>query len=165
LNPEFPIRHAHDDELHLYIFGRMSAGEVKLLERHLSECGACNDKLGATAQLVARILKLSRDDASPNRRTEPRFHVSDVVFLRSLAPLLLDRWPVQIIDVSKSGLGLLVPTRLLPDVIVQVQSGTTFALGEVRHSKQINERQFHTGIMLQDVIGARRSPSAALRQA
>jgi hypothetical protein len=72
----------------------------------------------------------------------------------------LTRWPVQIIDVSKSGLGLLVPLRLSPGVVVQIQSGTTFALGEVRHSRQISENKFHTGVRLQDVIAVRRPISA-----
>jgi Putative zinc-finger len=160
VNPDDPLPHAHDDELHLYIFGRLSAAEVDVLERHLSECAECTERLGATAQLVAKILNLSRDEAGTDRRTEPRFYLSDVVFLRSLSPALPDRWPVQIIDVSKSGLGLLVPLRLSPGVVVQIQSGTTFALGEVRHSRQISENKFHTGVRLQDVIAVRRPISA-----
>jgi anti-sigma factor RsiW len=155
LNPEVPIRHAHDDDLHRYVLGRLSAEEVDLLERHLLDCVECKDRLGATAQLVAKILSLSRDDPATNRRTEPRFRVSDPVFLRCLAPALPDRWPVRIVDISKNGLGLLVPTQLSPGSVVQVQSGTTFALGEIRHSRQISKHEFHIGISLQDIAAPR----------
>jgi hypothetical protein len=46
-------------------------------------------------------------------------HGCDAVFLRSLAPALPDRWPLQIVDVSKNALGVLVPTRLSLGVLVQ----------------------------------------------
>jgi hypothetical protein len=87
------------------------------------------------------------------------------LFLRCLAPLQRERWSVQIVDVSKNGLGLLAPTKLSPGVVVQIQSGTTFALGEVRHSRRISEHQFHIGIKLQDVVAAPWSPVAHLNQA
>jgi hypothetical protein len=152
VNPEVPIRHAVDDELHLYVLGRLSAKEAAVLERHVDDCAECQERLGATAQLVAKILNLTSRDAGPGRRTEPRFDITDVVFLRSMAPVLPERWRVQILNISKNGLGLLVPTRLSPGVVVQIQSGLTFALGEVVYSRQINEQQFHTGIRLQDMV-------------
>ena len=147
--------HADDDHLQLYVLGRLSTAEVDVLQRHVFDCAECKDRLGQTAQFVAKILNLQGDDGGVNKRTEPRFHISDAVFLRSFSPLLADRWPVQIVDVSKNGLGLLVPMHLSPGSLVQVQSGSTFALGEVRYSRQINEHQFHTGIRLQDVVALR----------
>jgi hypothetical protein len=145
-------QHAEDDDLQLYVLGRLSVTEVDVLERHVFDCAECKDRLDTTAQIVAKIFNLHRDDEHGNKRSEPRFRISDAVFLRSLAPTMPDRWPVQIVDVSTSGLGLLVPTRLSLGVLVQVQSGTTFALGEVRYCRQISEHQFHTGIRLQDVM-------------
>lgn len=152
LDPQAPVDHVQDDDLHLYVLGRLNAEKAGALERHLFDCAECKDRLGATAQLVAKILNLSRDNGVADRRTEPRFPVSDAVFLRSLAPALPDRWRVQIVDISKNGLGLLVPTPLPPGVVVQVQSGKTFALGEVMYYRQISEHQFHIGIKLQDVV-------------
>jgi hypothetical protein len=155
LNPEVPERHAQDDDLRLFVLGRLSAAEVAVLERHVFDCVECIDRLGATARVVAQIVNLLLDNAGANKRTELRFRISDAVFLRSLSPAMPDRWPVQIVDVSKNGLGLLVPTRLSPGGVVQVQSGTTFALGEVRHCREMGEHLFHAGIKLQDVVALR----------
>lgn len=152
VNHEFPAHHAEDDDLQRYVLSRLSATEVDVLERHVFDCAECKDRLGTAAKVVAKILNLQRDHEGADRRTEPRFDISDAVSLRSLSPALPDRWPVQIVDISKNGLGLLVPTRLPPGVLVQVQSGRTFALGEVRYSRQISEHEFHTGIRLHDVV-------------
>jgi len=163
VNPEVPAGHTEpadhtdDDDLQRYVLGRLSAAKAHVLERHVFDCTQCKDRLATTAQIAAKILNLQRDQEGANKRTEPRFRISDAVFLRSFAPALPDRWRVQIADVSKNGLGLLVPTRLSPGTVVQVQSGPTFALGEVKHSRQVGEHQFHTGIRLQDVV-ARPSP-------
>ena len=155
MNSEVPGHHAHDDDLQLYVPGRLSAAEVAVLEGHVFDCVECMDRLGTAARVVHKILNLLLDNAAADKRTEPRFHISDAVFLRSLSPAMPDRWQVQIIDVSKNGLGLLVPTRLSSGGVVQVQSGTTFALGEVRHCREISEHLFHAGIKLQDVVALR----------
>ncbi len=153
--------HVENEELQFYILGRLSADEVDVLERHVFQCPQCKDKLDMTAQIVAQLLKTQRDDRGPERRREPRLLTSDiaealdlapqVVRLRCFAPLLPERWPVEIIDVSKNGLGLLVPVQLPPGALVQVQVGKTFVLGEVTHSKKISDQEFRAGIGLQDV--------------
>jgi anti-sigma factor RsiW len=144
--------HAHDDDLQLYILGRLSATKVDTLERHVSNCSECNDRLAATARFVAHIIDLKRDSGASDQRVGPRFRSSDAGSLRCFSPLLPDRWPIQVIDVSRNGLGLIVPTNLPPGALVQVHIGRVFALGEVRYSKQISEHQFRTGIRLQDFI-------------
>ncbi len=144
--------HVHDDELRLYILGRLSASEVETLEHHVFDCAECKNRLDTTAQFVAHLVHLQRDYRSSDRRNEPRFRSSDAGFLRSFAPLSEERWPVQVIDVSRNGLGLLVPVRFSPGVLVQIQIDKTFALGEVMFSTEIGEREFRTGIRLQDVF-------------
>jgi hypothetical protein len=118
VNPEVPPHHAHDDDLQLYVLGRLNAAKVDVLERHVVDCAECKERLGTTAQVVAKISNLHRNDEGTDRRNEPRFHIADAVFLCCLAPALSDRWRVQIIDVSKNGLGLLAhatdPRRLGP---------------------------------------------------
>ena len=146
--------HADDDDLHLYILGHLSAAEVDVLERHLFHCPECTHRLGATVQVVAAF-NLQRHGRSSDKLSEPPFRSSDAGFLRSLSPLLPDRWPIQVIDTSKDGLILLVPTHLLPGSLIQVQIGKAFALGEVGDSKRISEYEFHTGIRLQDIVAGR----------
>jgi Putative zinc-finger len=149
VNPDVPTPHVSDDELQFYILGRLSPSDLRDLEQHVSDCPECKGRLSTAARFLVKIFDLQRDYSG--RRSEPRFRATDAGFLRSFSPLLPDRWPVQIIDVSKSGLGLVVPTRLSAGSLVQVQIGEAFALGEVRFSEQIGEGQFHTGIRVQDV--------------
>jgi anti-sigma factor RsiW len=157
VNPEDSVstHHVHDDQLPRYILGRLSEAEVDVLEHHVFQCPDCKGRLDTTARIVAQLVRIHRDSRGPNNRSEARFRISDPAFLRSLSPLLAHRWPVQVLDFSKNGVGLLVPTHLSPDGLVQVQIGKTFALGEVRYSRQIGEHQFHTGVRLQDVLGLR----------
>ena len=154
MNPEDPVstRHVHDDNLQLYILGRLSAAQVDDFEHHVLQCSECKTRLAATARFVAQIISLKRGDGRSDKRADPRFRTSDNGFLRCLAPLMLDRWPVQVIDVSRNGLGLLVPTRLAQGALVQVHIGDVFALGEVRYSHQITEHQFRIGIRLGDLV-------------
>jgi anti-sigma factor RsiW len=149
LNPDdsATIQHAHDDELQRYILGRLSAAEVDLLERHVLHCPECNARLAETARFVAQIIDLKRDQRASDQRADPRFRASQSGVLRCFSPLLPDRWPVQVIDVSKAGLGLLVPVSLAPGALVQLHIGAMFILGEVRYSKQVGNH-FRTGIRL-----------------
>jgi hypothetical protein len=147
-------RHASDDDLQLYIRGDLSAAEVDIVERHLSDCPQCKNRLVSAARFVAQIADLKRDDLKKNdghldRRAGPRFRASDTGFLRCFSPLLPGLWPIQTIDVSRNGLSFLVPINLAPGTLIQVHIGDIFALGEVRHSKQVGEHQFRAGIRLQ----------------
>lgn len=146
------IHHAPDDDLQLYILGRLSAAQVDVLEHHLSDCLECKDRLASTARFVARIVALKRDGPHSDKRAHPRFRTTDTGFLRCLAPLLPQRWRIQIVDVSGNGLGLLVPTRLSVGALVQVHIGDTFVLGDVRYCTQIGENQFRTGVRIQDLV-------------
>jgi hypothetical protein len=145
-------QHAHDDDLQFYILGHLSPAEVDVLERHVLDCPECRQRLAAAARFVAQIIDLERGSVHSDQRAGPRFRTSDAGVLRCFSPLLPDRWPIQIIDVSRDGLGLLVPVSLLPGSLVQVHIGDVFALGEVKYSKRISEHQFRTGIRLQDLI-------------
>ena len=145
--------HPHEDDLHLFVLGRMPAKDVEILERHVFQCPACEDRLASITRMVAQLNKVPTTRGGFDKRKEPRFRTSDTGFLRSFAPLIPARWPVQIVDVSKNGLGLEVPTSLALGSLVQVQIGKTFALGEVRHSTKIDEQRFHAGIRLLHTVG------------
>jgi hypothetical protein len=148
--------HVHDDDLQLYIHGRLDAVQVDVFERHVFSCPECKSRLETAARFVAQLVGLQGDHRSSDKRSEQRFRTSDTGFLRSFAPLLTERWPVQIVDVSKSGLGLLVSVHLAPGVLVQVQIGKTFVLGEVIYSKKAGEHRFRIGIRLQDILSRKK---------
>jgi hypothetical protein len=144
--------HVHEDELHSYTLSGLSDAPANALEGHVSHRPQCKGNLGGTTQFTSDLLNLDRATRGSDKRSQRRFQTSNTGFLRSLSPLLLDRWSVQIIDVSKDGLGLLLPIELSPGTLVQVQIDNTLALGEVRHSKRIGEHEFRTGLRLNAVL-------------
>ena len=154
MNPKdsVDVRHPHDDEVQLYILGRLPAAEVDLFERHLLNCPECTERLAASARFVAQIIDLKKDSGQSDRRMGPRFRTADTGSLRCFSPLLSERWPIQIVNVSRDGLGLLAPTGLSNGALVQVHVGDVFALGEVRYSKHVGENQYRTGVRLLDLV-------------
>src|ERR1700728_41813 len=88
LNPKVPVRHPQDDDLQVFVLVRLSAAEVAALERHVFDCVECIESLGTTARVVDKILNLLLDNAAADKQAEPRFHISDAVFLRSLSPAM-----------------------------------------------------------------------------
>jgi anti-sigma factor RsiW len=145
--------HPNVHDLHRYVLGHLAPTGVDVLEGHVFQCPACKDRLASIIVLVTQLDRAAAARGGADRRKEPRFRTSDTGFLRSFAPLMPDRWPVQIVDVSKNGLGLVIAASLAEGTWVQVQVGTAFALGEVRHCIPIDEQQFRTGIRLADIAG------------
>ena len=143
--------HIHEEALELYMHQRLGVSESEALEQHLLDCNECKQRLDKTVHFTAKTLVLQRVEAEPNQRAEPRFSSNDCGFLRSLSPLLPDRWPVRIVDVSRKGLGLVIPVRLAPGTMVQVRVGKTVALGDVVYSTRLSEHEFRVGLCLEDV--------------
>ena len=153
-NPRRPINppdarstcHAMDDDLKFDILGHLSAAEVDAFEHHISHCQECTGRLAATARFVAQIIDSKHDSSRSEQRGGPRSRASDACFLRCFSPLLPNLWPIQIRDVSKNGLGLLVPTSLPPGALVQVHIDDVFVLGE----SQVFQADQRTPISHQD---------------
>jgi hypothetical protein len=149
VNREVPAAHVSDDDLHLYILGRLNAEEVTVFQQHLVDCLDCANRLDAAARLVATILNVTRYQADKRARAQPLLQVSDVVLLRPLAPFSPERWRVKVLYVSEDSFGLLVPIRLSQGAVVQLQHGLTLIVGEVIDSRQLTHRQFEIGIRVQ----------------
>ncbi len=176
--------HPHQDDLDVYLLGRFPKSEIETLENHILHCPDCKDRIASIIKLkhlreqkavleqsiawLERYVRMSgraaavaQADQPPTAsggfdlRGEPRFCPASAGFVRSFAPLLPGRWPVEVVDVSKNGLGLLAPTSLAKGTLIQVQVGETFALGEVQHSTRIDEQRFHIGIWITDFVGKR----------
>jgi hypothetical protein len=81
-------------------------------------------------------------------RTEPRFASGDDAILHELNPLCFDRQNVRIVDVSKTGLGILAPKPILPGVIVQIRIKDMVELGTVRHCSDSGNKKYRIGLRL-----------------
>jgi len=145
--------HPHEDDLRQYVLGRLAAADVEILERHVFQCPTCEDRLASITRMVAQLSQAPTPPEGVDKRKEPRFRASDTGILRSFAPLLPDRWPVQILDIATNGLGLAAPISLAKGTLVQLQVGESFVLGDVRHSTQIDEQRFHVGVRVIHSLG------------
>jgi hypothetical protein len=147
------MAHVHDEEIQLYIRGQLEIAHTSTIEFHLTNCVRCQDQLKLTAKFFAQLAEFSTLQMAYGgleARTEPRFRAECTGTLQALKPMSPEHLSVRIINVSKNGLGLLVPRCLYPGTLVQVRIGGAFALGEVRYSRQVGE-QFQTGIHLEAV--------------
>ncbi len=126
--------HIHEDDLDLYVNGRLEPGHSATVESHLLDCDLCREKLSGSIGM--RFLLPYTEKPRPDRqykRLEPRFSTGDEAILQELNPLSVDRQTVQITDVSRSGLGLISAKNIYPGTVVQIRMGQTVEVGEVRY--------------------------------
>jgi hypothetical protein len=106
--------HLHEDDLQLYLSGRLESGRVTYAERHLLACRICRSQLSdCVGQRLALQIIAGPQTAATQKRSEPRFDTSGEGTLRELHPLSLERRMVKIVNVSKNGLGLVGPKAIL----------------------------------------------------
>ena len=139
--------HAHDDDLVLYIQGRLQPERLSAIDPHLFDCDLCRERLSRSigSQLVLHLIGKAKAD-DKRERSEPRFSTGSEAMLQELSPLSLDRQKVEIVDISKNGLGILAPKSLLPGTIVQVRINTAVELGEVRHCSARDDDGYRIGL-------------------
>ena len=148
-----PGRHASDQQLEDYVHGRLDEGETHAVESHLAGCAQCLSRLAETVKFFLKLstLKLEDGRAAREKRREPRFSTEGSATVKLLDPLNLEGSPVEIINVSRSGLKLRSHRRLTVGSIVQVRLKDTFILGEVRYCKPCSE-DFCAGVQIYDVV-------------
>ena len=148
--PEKPDSvHAREDDLELYIHGRLEPQQASTLEAHLLECKSCREHLCRCIGLNLRLSPTGgAKSAEEYERSELRFRTGDRALLRELNPLSMDRHSIKIVDVSKNGLGILAPKSVFPGTIVQVQIQNDVELGEVRYCTPSGEGEYRVGLRL-----------------
>ena len=110
--------HAHEDDLKLYARGRLEPGYIATIESHLLECKNCRERLSRSIGLGKPLQPSQEIKKMKYERSEPRFSAGDHAVLQELSPLSVDRQTVEIVDVSRNGLGVLAPKPLMPGIIV-----------------------------------------------
>lgn len=126
--------HVHEDDLELYVRGRLEPDYTSTVESHLWECQTCRDRFSQSIGLQLLLHPIGKIKPKEKyQRSEPRFGAGDHAVLQELSPLSLDRQIVEIVDVSRNGLGILASKSVLRGTIVQVRIKDAVELGEVRH--------------------------------
>ena len=141
--------HISEDDLVLYLRGRVESERVSSIEQHLLECKTCRLQL---SNCFGQRLALQRASGpkvdQTQKRTEPRFDTEGDGTLQELLPLSLDRHKVSIVNVSKNGLGLVSSKAILPGTIVQLRIKDIVELGNVRYCSAVDNDGFRIGVRL-----------------
>ena len=91
------------------------------------------------------------------RRRHRRVSTDDPALMRMVEPYSPVRWMIRVVDVSKSGMKLLVPSSIKPGSLVQVHMNDTSVLAKVRHCAMADPKVgpdglFHAGVEIQHVF-------------
>jgi hypothetical protein len=143
--------HADDNDLERYLRG--SGDNVDDLEAHIETCPSCRNRLACHAKFAssrAWLSPLRSIRGEKDQRREPRIATDQTGSMRILSPLTTNRENVRILDVSKSGMKVRVPSPVAMGAIVQVRVKNTHVLGEVRYCIEADEG-FDIGLLIQDV--------------
>lgn len=141
--------HAHEDDLGMYVRGTLEQEHTSVLESHLLECPSCRELLAQCIGLQLLVHPTGKTRWKQKyERSESRFNTGDDGIFQELNPLSVDRQRVQIVDVSKNGLGIIAPKSVFPGTIVQVRIGSSVELGEVRHCSEWKENGYRIGLRL-----------------
>ena len=141
--------HAHEDDLELYVRGRLAPERVSALDSHLLECRTCRERLARSIGLQLIVHPTGKAKSKEkDERSEPRFNTGDDAIFQELSPLSLERQDVKIVDVSKNGVAILTPRSVMPGTIVQVRIKNNVELGEVRHCAAWGDEGYRIGLRL-----------------
>ena len=140
--------HLHEDDLELYLRGRLESERLASTETHLLECKICRLQLSNCLgqRLAVQIVAGPHTDTT-QKRSEPRFDTDGEGTLQEIHPLLMERRKVRIVNVSKNGLGLVSPKAILPGTIVQLRIKDIVELANVRYCSASAEG-FRVGLRL-----------------
>jgi hypothetical protein len=154
MNDTVAMGHLHEDDLEMYVRGRLEPGHVATLDSHLLECQACRARLTRCIglQLMLHPIGATKSEGTKSeekqKRSEPRFYTGDDAIFQQLSPLSLKRQVVRIVDISRNGLGLLASESALPGTIVQVRIKGTVEVGEVRYCSERGTEGYRIGLRL-----------------
>ena len=140
--------HIHEDDIELYLCGRLERERAPIAESHLLECESCRQLLSESLgqRLALHAIKIAK--AAAEKRSEPRFDTAGEGNIQELHPLSLDRQKIRIVNMSKNGLGIVVPKAILPGTIVQLRIRDTVELGNVRYCRVLEGKGFQVGVRL-----------------
>jgi len=147
--------HVAENELELYVLGRLTDSQTSAVARHASECAKCAALLAEARSFVEQVRELGHQEPTgeerPERRKYPRIPTSDPARLRVLQPVVMEPEEVYILDTSRTGLKLASPRPLDPGALVQIRLGGLTVLAEVRHCRKSGD-SYHAGVSIQDAF-------------
>jgi hypothetical protein len=143
------------DHLELYALGELPEELSAEVESHLKTCVDCGIQFEESRHAIGQWVALA-DEAEysgPENRKCPRVETDDPAVITILKPERTTRVKIRILNASKHGLKLEVPTQLMIGAFVQVHVRELFILAEVRYCLAVGS-SFHSGVQIHDVFPA-----------
>jgi hypothetical protein len=146
--------HLTDDEIGRYADEQTSNIHNSDFEAHLAGCENCKYRL-LRALLREPFANLNGPAEAPavgeERRRAPRLRFHERASLTRLNPLILERYKVDVLNVSRGGLKLHVSQPLERGAVVQIRLHAALVTGEVRYCARIGG-EFQVGVRLLDAF-------------
>ena len=142
--------HIHEDDIELYLRGRLESERTLSVEQHLLECDICRECLSVCLGQQVALHFLQGKSESAQERSEPRFSAEGEAILQELHPLSLDRQKVMIVNISQNGLGILSPKAILRGTVVQLRIKDRVEIWNVRYCSAPGHHGFRLGLRRHD---------------
>lgn len=152
------MKHIHEDDMELYLLGRLPEQDSSRLESHVRGCAQCEARLNDAVHFVRQLVQAQRSgEASGGRsRIETRIPTNDPANVRLYDPLLSEQVEVRVLNASKGGLLVQTSKSFEVGAFIQLRLRRTIVIGEVRHCSKV-EDGFHVGVQIQDAHASERS--------
>lgn len=146
--------HVHDDELRLYLLGRLPAERISAIDSHLTDCNACGGRLVEAVRFLSRLAKAhvyQSGSAHSERRRSPRFSARESISVQPLSPFSSDNVEASLENISRGGMQLRTATLLGTGTLIKLHLRSAIMFGEVRYCEGSGDN-FFIGIQFSDAL-------------
>jgi hypothetical protein len=123
---ETVFMHVPEDELSRYVIAQLAENRTREVDSHLGACAACVETLAGKAESLARVSKGIFERLELERQSGAQGS------LQPLNPFSSQRCEAWLIDVSRSGIKVMVCVEIDPRTLVQVRFHELVLIGRVR---------------------------------
>jgi hypothetical protein len=138
--------HPSDEELEMYGRYRLTPHQASEVHSHVFACEVCRNKVDRLDPPAGN----EQGKMKPDRRKDVRAELDAPIWLRVMdasAPLMEGR----IVNVSKKGFKLKLPSALQPGMSVQTRIGGRIVMAAVRYCVP-HGHEFYVGVEIEDVF-------------
>lgn len=140
--------HSHEDDLELYVRGRLGPERTCAVESHLLECQICRNTLSRCIGIERITQAAAGNRSNVHQQSRASFARGDAATVQEIHPLSLNKWRAKILNTSNQGLGILAPKSVLPGTIVQIRIHSAVELADVQHCSPWGGKGFQISLRL-----------------
>ena len=144
--------------IHILVPAHITAGRLLVLRSRsrTAKAKALYSRPLSGQYLVALAVPPHRYQAAEarpdERRQEPRFKAHEAITLTAISVQSANSIRGWLVDVSQSGLGLVLEAFAPPGQLVEIRAGSMVAFGEVLYCRQEPTKQFRVGVIADQTL-------------